>query len=97
MGFPAAPVAPIDPADPIAPIEPVDPIETIEPLDPIEAIDPAEPMLAIDPTISVALVAHIEFMIFGALIVFFLIVEPHGLARLWNLAKEKLRLWPFPY
>ncbi len=54
-------------------------------------------MLWIDPTISVALVAHIEFMIFGALIVFFLIVEPHGLARLWQLAKEKLRLWPFPY
>ncbi|WP_375594183.1 branched-chain amino acid ABC transporter permease [Algihabitans albus] len=54
-------------------------------------------MLMIDPTISVALVAHIEFMIFGALIVFFLIVEPHGLARLWTLAKEKLRLWPFPY
>jgi branched-chain amino acid transport system permease protein len=54
-------------------------------------------MLWIDPTISVALVAHIEFMIFGALIVFFLIVEPHGLARLWTLAKEKLRLWPFPY
>ena len=54
-------------------------------------------MLAIDPTISTALVAHIEFMIFGALIVFFLIVEPHGLARLWQIAKEKLRLWPFPY
>ena len=35
-------------------------------------------------------------MIFGALIVFFLIVEPHGLARLWAIAKEKLRLWPFP-
>lgn len=54
-------------------------------------------MLWIDPTISVALVAHIEFMIFGALIVFFLIVEPHGLARLWSLAKEKMRMWPFPY
>ena len=35
--------------------------------------------------------------LFGALIVFFLIVEPHGLARLWQVAKEKLRLWPFPY
>ena len=34
-------------------------------------------------------------MIFGALIVFFLIVEPHGLARLWSIGKEKLRLWPF--
>ncbi|MFI0395764.1 branched-chain amino acid ABC transporter permease [Paracoccus jiaweipingae] len=41
--------------------------------------------------------AHIELMIVGALIVFFLIVEPHGLARLWSLAKEKLRLWPFPH
>jgi branched-chain amino acid transport system permease protein len=42
-------------------------------------------------------VTHIEFMIFGALIIFFLIVEPHGLARLWQIAKEKLRLWPFPH
>ena len=32
-----------------------------------------------------------------ALIIFFLIVEPHGLARLWAIAKEKLRLWPFPH
>ncbi len=40
---------------------------------------------------------HIEFMVFGALIIFFLIVEPHGLARLWQIAKEKLRLWPFPH
>ena len=44
-----------------------------------------------------ALLGHLEFMIFGALIIFFLIVEPHGLARLWAIAKEKLRLWPFPY
>ena len=47
--------------------------------------------------ISVEMVAHLEFMIFGALIIFFLIVEPHGLARLWQIGKEKLRLWPFPY
>ncbi len=43
------------------------------------------------------LVTNVEFMIFGALIIFFLIVEPHGLARLWQIAKEKLRRWPFPY
>ena len=43
------------------------------------------------------MVSHLEFMIFGALIVFFLIVEPHGLARLWAIGKEKLRLWPFPH
>jgi len=48
-------------------------------------------------SISTALSSHLEFMIFGALIVFFLVVEPHGLARLWSTAKEKLRLWPFPY
>jgi branched-chain amino acid transport system permease protein len=41
--------------------------------------------------------AHFEFIIIGGLIVFFLIVEPHGLAQLWNLLKQKLRLWPFPY
>lgn len=43
------------------------------------------------------LAAHLEFVIVGALIVGFLIVEPHGLAALWNLAKAKLRQWPFPY
>jgi branched-chain amino acid transport system permease protein len=47
--------------------------------------------------ISTAMASHLEFMIFGALIVFFLIVEPHGLARLWAIGKEKLRLWPFPH
>ncbi len=48
-------------------------------------------------TISTAAVSHAELIIFGSLIVFFLIVEPHGLARLWAIAKEKLRLWPFPH
>ncbi len=47
--------------------------------------------------IPVDMVTHLEFMIFGALIIFFLIVEPHGLARLWQIVKEKLRRWPFPY
>jgi branched-chain amino acid transport system permease protein len=43
------------------------------------------------------LAAHLEFMIVGGLIIVFLIAEPHGLAQLWRVAKEKLRLWPFPY
>jgi len=47
--------------------------------------------------IDTALAAHLTFMIFGALIIFFLIVEPHGLARLWSIGKEKLRIWPFPH
>ena len=47
--------------------------------------------------IDIATQKHLELMIFGGLIVFFLIVEPHGLARLWQIGKEKLRLWPFPH
>ena len=41
--------------------------------------------------------AHFEFVIVGALIILFLILEPHGLAQLWRLLKDKLRLWPFPH
>jgi branched-chain amino acid transport system permease protein len=52
---------------------------------------------AIGVGLSVALLKQIELMVFGGLILFFLIVEPHGLARLWQVAKEKLRLWPFPH
>jgi branched-chain amino acid transport system permease protein len=47
--------------------------------------------------LPVALQKQIELMVFGALIIFFLIVEPSGLARLWQISKEKLRLWPFPH
>lgn len=43
------------------------------------------------------LAAHFEFIIVGGLIITFLILEPHGLAQLWRVAKEKLRLWPFPH
>ena len=47
--------------------------------------------------ISTAMASHLEIMIFGFLIIFFLIAEPNGLARLWAIGKEKLRLWPFPH
>jgi branched-chain amino acid transport system permease protein len=47
--------------------------------------------------ISTAGITHAELMIFGGLIVWFLIVEPHGLARLWSIGKQKMRLWPFPH
>ncbi len=47
--------------------------------------------------ISTAFVSHAELMVFGGLIVWFLIVEPHGLAKLWAVGKQKLRLWPFPH
>jgi branched-chain amino acid transport system permease protein len=47
--------------------------------------------------LSTALAAHLTSMIFGALIVVFLIAEPHGMAKLWATGREKLRLWPFPH
>src|SRR5207245_1934291 len=47
--------------------------------------------------INAATVEHLTFMIVGSLIIFFLIVEPDGLARLWQIGKQKLRVWPFPY
>ncbi|OGL19482.1 MAG: ABC transporter permease [Candidatus Rokubacteria bacterium RIFCSPLOWO2_12_FULL_71_22] len=52
---------------------------------------------AVGLALPVALMKQIELMVFGGLIIFFLIVEPNGLARLWQIAKEKLRLWPFPH
>lgn len=48
-------------------------------------------------TVSTAAISHAEFIIFGALIVWFLIVEPHGLAKLWSIGKQKMRVWPFPH
>ncbi len=47
--------------------------------------------------VGVALVTNLQDIIYGALIVFFLIAEPNGLAALWRIGKEKLRLWPFPH
>ncbi|PIE07558.1 MAG: branched-chain amino acid ABC transporter permease [Rhodobacterales bacterium] len=43
------------------------------------------------------IVAHFQLVIIGALIMFFLIKEPHGLNQLWKVMREKLRLWPFPH
>jgi branched-chain amino acid transport system permease protein len=48
-------------------------------------------------TLEPGTVSMAQLVVFGALIIFFLIVEPHGLARLWQITKEKLRLWPFPH
>lgn len=47
--------------------------------------------------LAVVTAKHIEITMLGVLIILFLIVEPHGLARLWQIGKEKMRLWPFPH
>lgn len=45
--------------------------------------------------VSASLMSALEHVIFGVMIIVFLIFEPLGLARLWQLTKERLRLWPF--
>ncbi|OJU91998.1 MAG: branched-chain amino acid ABC transporter permease [Burkholderiales bacterium 66-5] len=47
--------------------------------------------------ITTTAASHAELMIFGVLICWFLIVEPHGLAKLWSTGKQKMRVWPFPH
>ena len=47
--------------------------------------------------LSTETITHLQFIIFGSLICYLLIKEPHGFARLISIGKEKLRLWPFPY
>jgi len=44
-----------------------------------------------------ATVEQLQFAIFGALVIALLVFEPAGLARLWQIGKQKLRVWPFPY
>jgi branched-chain amino acid transport system permease protein len=52
---------------------------------------------ALGLNVPVNIVTNLQQMIFGTLIIFFLIAEPRGLTRLWQIGKEKLRMWPFPY
>ena len=59
-------------------------------------LDNLVPML-FGNALGAGFVSNFQLIVFGGLIIFFLIVEPHGLARLWQIAKEKLRLWPFPH
>ena len=39
----------------------------------------------------------IKLLVFGLTIVLFLVFEPKGLARIWERAKDYVRLWPFRY
>jgi branched-chain amino acid transport system permease protein len=47
--------------------------------------------------VSAAILANTEHVVFGSLILFFLIAEPLGLAKLLRNFKEYLRLWPFAH
>lgn len=48
-------------------------------------------------TLSGAALANLELIIYGGSIVLILALEPLGFARIWQIVKEKLRQWPFPY
>jgi branched-chain amino acid transport system permease protein len=44
-----------------------------------------------------AVAASMRLVIFGFLIIFFLVVEPEGLNRLWRNIRNYFRVWPFSY
>ena len=43
------------------------------------------------------IIPNLRLIMFGALIIFFLVVEPEGLARLWRSIRSYFRVWPFAY
>ena len=43
------------------------------------------------------LIPNLRLILFGALIIFFLVVEPEGLNRLWRNIRNYFRVWPFSY
>jgi branched-chain amino acid transport system permease protein len=42
-------------------------------------------------------IPNLRLILFGALIIFFLVVEPEGLSRLWRNIRNYFRVWPFSY
>jgi len=44
-----------------------------------------------------AIYSFIQQMMFGAVIIVFLIFEPEGLYKIWKSIKSYFRLWPFSY
>jgi len=53
--------------------------------------------LFLAPQTVLNLIPNLRLMLFGALIIFFLIVEPEGLNRLWRNIRNYFRIWPFAY
>jgi branched-chain amino acid transport system permease protein len=53
--------------------------------------------LFFDPGETSSVIASTRLVLFGALIIFFLVVEPEGLNRLWRNIRNYFRTWPFSY
>jgi branched-chain amino acid transport system permease protein len=47
--------------------------------------------------VSSGITSGVEAIVFGSLMIIFLVIEPLGLAKLWQTIKDYFRLWPFSY
>ncbi len=54
-------------------------------------------MLLFPGTDVANLITNLRLICFGGLIIFFLVVEPEGLNRLWRNIRNYFRVWPFAY
>lgn len=54
-------------------------------------------LTGVDLGMNATVMENVSLVAIGVMIVVILIKEPHGLARLWQIGKQKLRLWPFPH
>ena len=43
------------------------------------------------------IIPNLRLILFGGLIIFFLVIEPEGLNRLWRNIRNYFRIWPFSY
>ena len=53
--------------------------------------------LFFSPAAVLNIIPNLRLILFGALIIFFLVVEPEGLNRLWRNIRSYFRVWPFAY
>jgi branched-chain amino acid transport system permease protein len=61
-------------------------------------VDKLTPVLQTSfPSMPGGFATGIAPMLFGLVIILFLVFEPRGLAHRWNLFKSSYRLWPFSY
>ncbi|MDA1101348.1 MAG: branched-chain amino acid ABC transporter permease [Proteobacteria bacterium] len=54
-------------------------------------------VLFVDGVYLAQVIAQMRLILFGGLIIFFLVVEPEGLNKLWRNIRNYFRVWPFSY
>ena len=63
----------------------------------VEALSPAIPFVSHSAGGGGVTVFVLNQLIFGALIVFFLVFEPLGLSGIWSRLRTYVKTWPFSY